>query len=74
MTSTGKKCRTCGENKALGEYHKQMNNPDGFNVHCKLCISEKRKTHWKKYRKKKKYEEVTIPFINWPATKGFEIK
>ena len=36
-----KVCRTCGEEKLLDEFHRNMYKPDGRLIHCKKCVKIK---------------------------------
>ncbi len=49
-----KACSTCMLTKPYSEFSRYRRNPDGFHWTCKSCVSEYRKDHYDKDRKKNK--------------------
>lgn len=47
-----KLCKSCGEEKPLGDYHKNRSMPDGLAHQCKLCKKEAQKKHRDKHSDK----------------------
>ena len=47
-----KKCRDCGKDKPLTEFHKYRRNADGLQTMCGKCLNEHRKFLFSKRPKK----------------------
>ena len=65
-------CKTCGDEKELTEYHIQRKNKDGYNLHCRTCVSERKQKegYWKKYHASKNEDDTANSyFIDWTGWK-----
>ena len=40
-----KRCKRCGQEKDLSEFHKDKSKKDGRKTVCKSCLSRKKKKH-----------------------------
>ncbi len=47
-----KQCVTCGEEKALDEFHRNRRRPDGRQVKCKLCMNAASREYLAKMRER----------------------
>lgn len=67
-----KKCRKCGKQKSLTEFHQNKTHKDGLQDHCKLCV---KKHHRKWYQKnKKKVAKQTVAYRKRLTVKIQDVK
>lgn len=83
INNESRQCRTCRETKPLQQgYHKAKNGKQGYNAHCKECISEKQtkrlstpegraqyNVYAKRHREKPGYQEKHNRYRNCPNGK-----
>ena len=66
-----KTCSICGEERALGEFRRDANRPDGHRAHCKTCanamdreyrktISPEQRRHWDAEYRRKHRKKITL--------------
>ncbi len=46
-----KRCKICAESKTLDSFSKNKQQKDGFNIYCKVCMSERYSNPWYKNNK-----------------------
>jgi hypothetical protein len=55
-----KTCSKCGKAKSTTEFRHEMNSPDGLSGRCKECISEEKRSYYRRIAARRKNE---IPYI-----------
>jgi hypothetical protein len=67
-----KKCAECKVTKPISEFHKRVDNIDGLNKKCRMCVNEYQRERTK--NKTKKPEDVSARFaLNKPGVEEYQV-